>query len=350
MLADEVDVVVGVDTHRDRHALAVVAAATGAVLEQSFVSACAAGYAEALALVERLAPGARCWAVEGSGAYGAGLVRVLLAAGERVLEVDRARRDGERRGDKSDPLDAVRVARTALGRARAASPRAGAQREALRVLMVARKSAVGSRRRALAQIRSLLVTAPEPLRARLRGLGGAALVRACAGLRAGPRADAALVGTMTALRALARRVGAATAEARAHERAMAALVRAVCPELLLEYGVGPVCAAQLLISWSHKDRLSGEAAFARLAAAAPVLAASGQVERRRLDRGNDRQLNWALHTILLNRLRRDERTRAYVARRMSEGKSTRDAVRCLKRYLARHLFRLMQDTALPGLA
>ena len=209
--------------------------------------------------------------------------------------------------------------------------------------MVARASAVETRTRAIRQIKALVVAAPDSLREPLRSLGPMTLLGRCAALRPRVHRDPVAAATAMALRALARRALAAGAEAREHERVLGALVREMAPELLGERGVGPVTAAQLIISWSHPGRMRSEAAFARLGGVAPIPASSGQVVRHRLDRGGDRQLNRALHTIVLVRRRYDPPTRAYLERRLSEGKTSREAVRCLKRYVARHLFRLMES-------
>jgi transposase len=345
MLAETVDVVIGVDTHRDAHAFAVVAAATGGVVGEFVAPATPAGYRRALREAARLGRGPRAWAVEGAGAYGAGLRRHLVARGEQVVEIDRPERRGERHAQKSDALDAVRAARTALSRERLCAPRADGRREALRVLMVARAGAAKTRGDAIRQLRALLVSAPDGVREPLRRLGRTTLLRRCAALRPAACADPVRAATAAALRAISRRALQATAEMREHERAILAHVRALAPELLDEAGVGPVSAAQLVISWSHPGRLRGEAAFARLAGAAPIPASSGQVVRHRLDRGGDRQLNRALHTILVARRRHDPATQRYIERRQGEGKSAREAVRCLKRYLARHLFRVLEATA-----
>jgi transposase len=348
MLADEVDVVIGVDTHRDRHALCAVEARSGGARYQWQISADAWGYAQALALVSAHCSGRRAWAVEGSGAYGAGLARYLIERGERVVEIDRPCRRGERTRAKDDALDARRAARAALARERPANPRAGGIREAIRVLMVARAGAVEVRRQAVGQLRALIVTAPEELRGRLRGLSELTLLARCAALRAPRGADPALQATAAALRALARRALQATDEAKQLERDIAGHVRALCPQLLAEPGVGPISAAQLLLGYSHAGRFPDEGAFARLAGVAPIPASSGQVVRHRLDRGGDRQLNRALHTVVLVRRQRDPRTKAYIARRVQEGKSTREAARCLKRYVARHLYRLLEAAHLPA--
>lgn len=346
MLAQSLDVVIGVDTHRDEHALAVVGAATGGVLHQFSVGADPAGYRRAFSTIDGMEVGARAWALEACGGYGAGLRRHLLGAGERVIEIDRPERRGQRSAAKSDALDAVRAARTALARAHLATPRADGAREALRVLMIARASAIETRGRAIRQIKALVVAAPDPLREPLRALGLMTLLRRCAALRPHTQRDPVMAATACALRALARRALAASSEAREHERALTAQLRLMAPELLAEHGVGPVTGAQLIISWSHRGRIRSEAAFARLAGVAPIPASSGQVVRHRLDRGGDRQLNRALHTIVLVRRQSDPATRAYLDRRLRDGKSSREAVRCLKRYVARHLYRLLEGLPL----
>jgi transposase len=348
MLADQVDVCIGADTHRDHHSLAALDAASGAVLWEAQIPADAAGYARALALATLRCPGRRAWAVEGSGAYGAGLARLLLARGERVLEIDRPARRGERTQAKSDALDAVRAARTALGREHHASPRAGGIREALRVLLLTRAGAVAARRAALQQLRALIVSAPEELRATLRGRSERSLLTRCRMMRTPRTADPALRVSVHALKALAQRVVRASDEASQLERDIAVYVRALCPQLLAEPGVGPISAAQLLVSYSHAGRYRDESAFAQLAGVAPIPASSGRVVRHRLNRGGDRRLNQALHTIALVRRQRDARTKAYIERRLGEGKSLREANRCLKRYLARHLFRMLEAARLPA--
>jgi transposase len=214
----------------------------------------------------------------------------------------------------------------------------------LRVLLLARRSAVDARRHALVQLRSLVVTAPEHLREELRGLSVTHLIRRCSRFRRSRSRTLDELAVVLALRSLARRIEAATKEADELEREIIGHVRALVPELLDEPGVGPIVAAQLIVSWSHRDRVRSEAAFARLAGVAPLPASSGLTNRHRLSRGGDRQLNRALHTVVLHRRQHDPATRDYIARRVAEGKSNRDAVRLLKRYLARHLYRVMQNS------
>jgi transposase len=342
MLAAGLDYVIGVDTHRDEHVVAVVTAPAGAVVAGTTSAANARGYRALLRVADRYAPGRRAWAIESSGSYGAGLTRYLAARGEMVLEISRTPRTERRLRGKDDAMDAARTARAALASDRPALPRAGERREALRLPLVARRSAVDVRREALSQLRAVIVTAPDPLRQELRGLPLGKLLDRCSRLRRSSAAPDQLA-TRLVLRSLARRVQAATLEADELERELLARVRALAPALLDEPGIGAVVAAQLIVAWSHHGRLRSEACFARLAGVAPVPASSGQTKRHRLSRGGDRQLNRALHTIALHRGHHDPATREYIARRIAEGKTTHDATRLLKRYLARHLYRLLEQ-------
>ena len=341
MLADQLDYVVGVDPHRDMHALAVVHVLSGAVVLETTVAASSDGYAQALKLAEVHAPGRRAFAVEGTGSFGAGLTRFLSGRGERVLEVSRLRRE-RRSGGKTDALDAIRAARSVLGQERPATPRAGGERQALQALVAAREGAVNAKCAALGQLRDLLVTTPEPLRGELRLLTPARLLKRLAATRPDGRRDPELRGTMLALRSIARRVLQVTAEERELAREIETIIRKLAPQLLDQPGVGPHSAAQLVLSWSHRGRITSEAAFARLAGVAPIPASSGQTVRYRLDRSGDRKLNRALHTILVTRKRAHPATIAYIERRIQEGKTRREATRCLKRYLARSLYRLLE--------
>jgi transposase len=347
MLTDQLDYVIGVDTHRDEHVVAVVAAPAGAVVAGKAAPAHGRGYRELLRVADRYASGRRVWAIEGSGSYGAGLARYLAEHGEVVLEVSRTARTERQLRGKDDTLDAARTARAALASDTLAFPRAGERREALRLLLVARRSAVDVRREALTQLRAVLVTAPDRLRQELRGLPTGKLLDRCSRIRRTSSAGADELATRLVLRSLALRIEAATNEADELERELLGHVRALAPALLDEPGIGPVVAAQLIVAWSHHGRLRSEACFARLAGVAPLPASSGQTQRHRLSRGGDRQLNRALHTIVLHRRQHDPATRDYIARRIAEGKSRRDATRLLKRYLARHLYRLLQQTAPP---
>ena len=346
MVADQLDYVVGVDPHRDRHAVGVVEVRSGVIVFETSVAADSGGYANALAVAEQHAPGRRAFAVEGSGSYGAGLTRFLTVRGERVFEVGRLSR--ERRGSgKTDALDAIRAARAVLAQERPALPRSNGEREALRALMAAREGAVNAKRAGLCQLRDLLVTTPEPLRAELRPLTQARLLARLAATRPQHRPDPELRGALLALRSVARRIQQLITEERQLAREIKALTEKLAPQLLDQPGVGPLLAAQVVLSWSHKGRIRNEAAFARLAGVAPIPASSGQTIRYRLDRSGDRQLNRALHQILVTRRRIHPATIAYIERRIQEGKTRREANRCLKRYLARNLYRLLENGAPP---
>ena len=303
------------------------------------------GYRQAFRLARRHAPGCRVWALEGSGSYGAGLARFLSERGERVLEVERPGREGRRARLKSDALDAERAARQVLAGAAGAKPRLGRETQALRALLTTREGAIRARTAALNELQALLVSAPPELRERLTGRSRGALLESCARLR--PRGDSEQAAVALALRSLALRVRQLRTETKALERELARRVEALAPQLLARRGIGPVCAAALLVAWSQPGRLRSEAAFARLAGVAPIPASSGKVVRYRLDRGGDRRLNRALHTIVLGRRRLDPETKAYITRRVAEGKSEREAVRCLECYLARSLFRELEAMPRP---
>jgi transposase len=343
MLAEVVELVIGVDTHKDTHAAAVVTAATGAVLEQVTVSATPAGYQQLLQLAGRH-QGERMWAIEGTGGYGAGLTRFLHAHAEQVVELDRPKRPARRHGAKSDPLDATRAAREALGRDQLAQPRAAGPRAALSVRLAARRSAVQAAGDAQRQLHALVVAAPDALRGRLRCLTTTRLVSACGRLRLRAGLDPETAATVASLRALARRIQLLDAEIAEHTRAITTLVRAWRPDLLGRCGVGPIVAAIVLCAWSHPGRCRTDAAFAMLGGAAPIPASSGQTVRVRLNRSGDRQLNQALHLVVLTRLRYDPATRAYAERRRAQGKTNREIRRCLVRYVARQLYRLLEAT------
>jgi transposase len=345
MLADLVEVVIGVDTHKHTHTAAVVQAATGAMVEQATAPATPAGYRQLLALANHHS-GRRLWAVEGTGGYGAGLTRFLAAQAEQVVELDRPKRAHRRHGAKSDPIDATRAAREALSRDRLAQPRAAGSRAALQARLTVRRSAVQAATDAQRQLHALVVAAPEILRGRLRTLTTSCLVTTCGRLRQRADWDTETAATAASLRTLARRIQALEQEIAEHTRAITTLVRAWRPDLLTRCGVGPIVAATVLCAWSHAGRCHTDAAFAMLGGAAPIPASSGQTVRVRLNRSGDRHLNQALHLIVLTRLRYDPATRAYAQRRRAQGKTNREIKRCLVRYVARQLYRLLEHPAL----
>ena len=348
MLAELVEVVIGVDTHADTHTAAVVAVESHAVLATTTVTADPDGYAQLVALAEAHG-GLRGWAMEGSGGYGAGLARHLHERGELVVELDRPVRPARRAGAKSDVIDAERAARDALSRVRLAAPKTGPERAGLQMLLTARRAAVAAATDAQRQLRALVITAPEVVRARFRGQTTREMLVTAARLRPHPHVGEVEVFTaLSVLRALARRVSALESEAIAHERAILAIVRSWRPDLLELTGVGPINAATVLTAWSHPGRCRSDAAFAMLAGAAPIPASSGKTVRYRLNRSGDRQLNRALHNIAMARLRFDPDTRAYADRRRAQAKTDRDIKRCLKRYIARQLYRQLESPAMTA--
>jgi transposase len=342
MLADQVDHIIGVDTHKDSHTIAVVSPA-GAVIAHRTVPADTIGHLDGYRFAVEQAPGRRVWAIEGTGSYGAGLTAYLLEQGEGVAEIDRPVRPARRNGAKTDDLDAVRAAREALGREHLAQPRRRGDREAIRVLLTTRHSAMGARTRAINHLKALVVNAPERLREQLRALATDQLLARCARLRSHPTQPIEHRATIIGLRRTAQRALALQAEADDLQAELDGLVDRLAPGLLAEPGVGVICAAQLLTAWSHPGRLRSEAAFAMLGGAAPIEASSGKVVRHRLNRSGDRQLNRALHTIVLSRMTHHAQTRAYVARRTAEGKTPREIKRCLKRYVAREIFAVLNQ-------
>jgi hypothetical protein len=302
------------------------------------------GYSDLVAMAERHS-GLRAWSIEGTGGYGAGLARFLADRDELVIELDRPNRPARRNGAKSDALDAVRAGREALARDHLAQPRAEGDRAALALLLTARRSAVDAARVAQQQLQAFVVAAPEAIRARFRGKTTTVMVNVAARLRVDRRWDLETRTYAGVLRDLARRCRGLQAEAASHEEAILAVIRSWRPDLLEECGVGPIVAATVLCAWSHPGRVRHEAAFASLAGVAPIPASSGLTTRYRLNRCGDRQLNRALHVVALTRLRHDPATQAYAKRRRAEGKTDREIKRCLKRYIARQLYRQLETEA-----
>jgi transposase len=342
-LADQVDFIIGVDTHKNSHTLGLVTN-TGTEVDDVTIPTDAFGYRKMLSWARRHTASAerRIWAIEGTGSYGSGLVTYLLGQGEWVAEIDRPARPARRNGAKSDVLDAYRAAREALGRTHLAQPRRRGEREAIRVLLTTREGAVMARTRALNHFQSLVVNAPAQLRDQLRVETLDDQVQRCARLRITAEQSVEHRATVRVLRCTARRIQALTAEADDLETELELLVSACAPELLKQPGIGPITAAQILNAWSHAGRIRSEAAFAMLSGSAPIPASSGQTVRHRLNRSGDRQLNRALHTIVLSRMRFHAETRDYVTRRTAQGRTPREIKRCLKRYVARSIYRLLE--------
>jgi transposase len=342
-LETKVEVILGVDTHLDFH-VAVAIDHLGRRLGEASVPTTAKGYEKLLCWAEGFGP-LRCAGVEGSSSYGAGLARHLRARGIEVLEVERPKRRqrSSRRRVKSDPSDAESAARVVLaGEASGAPKSADGRVEMIRTLRAARRSAMKARTQAANQLQGLRVTAPEQLRQRLRGLSTMELVSVAARFRLGDDLRDVPSATKFALRSVARRYETLSAEIADLEAHLDRLVGQVAPELVSLAGIGTDNAATLLIvAGDNPQRLRSEASFASLCGVSPVEASSGKVVRHRLNRGGNREANRALYMICLARMRRDLRTQEYVSRRTAEGKSKREIIRCLKRYIAREVYRVL---------
>jgi transposase len=327
----------GVDTHADVHVAAALDAIGGLLGVQEF-AATPAGYACLLGWLGGFGT-VSLVGIEGTGSYGAGLARHIAAAGIRVVEVDRSDRQDRRRAGKSDPLDAVSAARAAQsGRAAGAPKGRDGQVEAIRALMVAKRTARSERIQTINQARSLIVTGPEDLRARFAGHSADGLVAGLASLRPRP-GSMVRYHTLLALRELGRRVEFLDGQLQRLDALIIPLVTARAPGLLARYGVGHDTAAKLLIAaGDHPGRLRSEAAWAHLCATAPIPASSGKTVRHRLNPGGDRQANHALWRIVITRMSSHPPTRAYVERRTKEGLSKKEIIRCLKRYVAREVY------------
>ncbi|MCY0924515.1 IS110 family transposase [Streptomyces sp. H27-G5] len=349
-MADEIAVVGGIDTHTDLHQAAVIDGIGRHLATEQFETT-PRGYQRLLDWFrshgEVLAVG-----IEGTGAYGAEIARFLTAHEIAVVEVDRPDRKARRDNGKSDPIDAYAAATAVLsGRAGGTPKTRNGIVEAIRALRVVRKSAVKARTQTMNQIRTLIVTAPSAVRDKLRGLTALELVDTLARSRPAGELDDPACAVRIALRRLARRHQTLSEEIKDADKEIGPLVTRAAPRLVALTGVGPETAGQLLMSaGDNPDRLRSEASFAHLCGAAPVPASSGRTHRHRLNRGGDRAANNALHTIVLVRMKYDQRTRDYVTRRTAQGMSKKDIIRCLKRFVAREIYRHlphMTTTAQP---
>jgi transposase len=340
---DAEEVIVGVDTHKDLHVAAVISV-LGTLVGTASFPATAAGYQQLLSWASGFGVLRRA-GVECTGSYGAALTRYLLAAGLAVLEVNQPDKAGRRRRGKTDAVDAEAAARAVLAsRARAIAKTSDGPVEMVRMFRLAKASAVKSRTQAINQLKAVLICAEPQLRESLSGLSNRTLIHRCAQLPTDDPNDIATAATYT-LQLLARRILDLTDQINDLKRRITHTITAHAPQLLECNGVGPDTAATLLITaGDNPERLHREASFAALCGVSPIEASSGKTQRRRLNRGGDRHANCALHTIVLSRLRWDPRSRHYVHRRIVEGKTNREAFRCLKRYVAREIYQLIKPT------
>jgi transposase len=338
-MTDQVRTVTGgVDSHKDTHVVAALDG-LGQVLGTKAFPVTAAGYRALLGWLRSFGA-LEVVGVEGTGAWGAGLARFLTAQGVAVVEVQRPNRQHRRRHGKSDPADAIGAARAVQSGEASGVPKAATGSvEAIRFIQIARRSAMKARTQAANQLHAVVTTAPDQLRASLVGLGTDELVERAARLRPGTPATPAAAAKLT-LVALARRWQRLTQEITELDHHLALLTATTAPSLVELNGVGTQTAAALLTAaGDNPDRLHREASFAALCGSSPLDASSGRQQRHRLNRGGDRQANAALYIIVISRLRWDPATKAYMQRRLAQGKTRKEVIRCLKRYIARQAHR-----------
>jgi len=343
-----VDVIIGVDTHKDIHA-AVAITALGARIDMMTIPVGGKGY-QALELWARSLGSVKAFGVEGTGSYGAALSRFLCERGHTVIEVNRPNRQLPHQQGKSDPLDAEAAARAVLSGQAVGLPKSGSGiAEMIRHVKVARDTALKARTQAMHTLKSLSVTAPLALRERLEALSGKmTLIRYVAALRPGPLVSTT-ASAQAGLRALARRWLALDEEIKAHDVHLEQLTKRAAPELVEVPGIGIGTAAEmLLVVGDNPERIRSEAAFAKLCGACPIPASSGKTSRHRLNRGGNRHANAALYRVVITRLRGHQPTLDYLKRRTAEGKSKPEIIRCLKRYVAREIFGHLCVTLIPA--
>ena len=337
------EVVVGVDTHRDEH-VAVALDGLGGRLGELAIAANPVGYAELVAWADQLGSVA-AFGVEGTGSYGSGLARFLRRHARRVIEVTRPPRKGARRmSGKSDAIDAEHAAREVLAGTATATPKlADGIVESIRLIKIARDSAVKAHSQAMITLKATLVTAPENLRSRLEPLTDFKLISASAELDTTGDAADPTTAIRQVLAALGRRWLDLHEEIKTHTRTLETLTPQAAPGLVAAFGIGPDTAAEMLVTaGDNTDRIRSEAALAKLCGACPIPAGSGKTNgRHRLNRGGNRQANAALDRVIIVRMRWHPPTIAYVERRTAEGLSKKEIIRCLKRYLVREVYRLL---------
>jgi transposase len=339
-------IVGGVDTHADIHVAAVIDSNGGILGVESF-PADESGYVALLGWLSSHGEINRV-GVEGTGSWGVGLSRFLHDHEIVVIEVDRPNRQNRRRVGKSDTTDAIAAARAALSGSASVIPKTrNGPVEQMRILLVARRSARSQRIETLNQLRHLVFTGPEEVRARFKDRPKTGLVSEVAKMRPRRGSDPVLYTTQVTMRGLARRIQHLNSEIKGLDTILTELVADTAPSLVGLFGVGTDTAASLLVAaGDNPDRLHSERSWVHLCGVCPIPTGSGKTDgRHRLHRGGDRQANAAFYRIVLTRMSGHPETKAYVARRRGEGKNTAEIMRCLKRYVARETFKHIQHVA-----
>jgi transposase len=349
MLSEVIDAVIGADTHRDTNQIEI-AYPSGAVIATRSFGNHSAGHAEALAWMFEHAPGPRLVvSIEGTRSYGVGLARAAAAAGLPVIEAEQPSRKARRGKGKSDPIDAHLAVLFALGldAEKLPTPRADGDREALRILLCAREELTTTSTGQTNRLKALLRDGGDADRRLARGKLSTPRLSELVKRRQPREASREQAVRHAEIRRLALALREAARMLKANRAELAAIVNDLVPGLTDRRGIGPVSGAQAIVSFSHAGRCRNDAAFAALAGTSPIEASSGPTVRHRLNRGGDRALNRAIHVIANTRIRSDPSTQAYVARRTTEGKTSREIRRCLKRYIARQLYRTLTATMTP---
>jgi len=349
MLAELIDAVIGVDTHCDTHEVEI-ASPTGTTIATCSISNDSSGFAELLAWIVDHAPGPRlAVSIEGTRSYGVGLARAAAAAGLIVLECEQPNRKTRRGKGKSDPIDAhlAVLAALRLDADRLPTPRADGDREALRILLTAREELTATGTAQTNRLKALLLGGDDTDRRLARGKLTYTNLATLARRRAPREATREQAVRYAEIRRLALALRDGRRELKDNRAQLQRIVDDLAPGLTDRRGIGPVCAAQVIVSFSHPSRCRNDAAFAALGGVSPLQASSGRTTRHRLNRGGDRALNKALHTIAATRMRSCPATQAYVAKRTAEGKNPKEIRRCLKRYIARQLYRTLTTTMTP---
>ncbi len=341
-------VVIGVDTHKYIHVAAVMDS-IGGILATLTVPTDTAGFKQLLEWARSFGK-IVAFGIEGTGSYGAGLTSFVRRNGHKVVEVSRPDRRLRRLNGKSDTLDAENAARAVLAGFATAVPKTGdGTVEMIRQLKVAHDTAVKDRSAAMITLKAMIVHAPEQLRQETAGKTQRMIARYCAALR--PRGlettDDSIRHT---LRFLAKRWTALDEEIKELSKLIEQLVQRRAPHLLDEFGIGVDTAAEILIvAGDNPERIKSEAAFAKLAGISPVPTGSGMTSgKHRINHGGHRQLNAAIYRTVIVRMQHHEATKVYVTRRTAEGKSKRDIIRCLKRYVIREVYQLIKTDPKTG--
>ena len=336
-------IVGGVDTHKDLHFAAVVDSYDRVLASSSFPTT-RQGYKSMLNWMQSFGA-VKCIGVECTGTYGAGLLRYLQQFDIEILEVTSPDKADRRKRGKDDTIDAENAAHAAFAGIRTVTPKTrDGMVESLRVLKVCRKTAIAARRIALQMIQMNIISAPESIRESLRTMTRMQLIRTLAAWRPdlGGYRDISIAYKI-ALKSLARRYLELHDEIADLDVMISALVDELAPELVAGKAIGYESAAQLLITvGDNPERLKSEASFAALCGVNPIPASSGKINRHRLNRGGDRAANSALHIIAIGRLRTDAKTKEYVEKRITQGNTKLEALRCLKRYIAREIYHILR--------